>query len=584
MCPSNMLRPSVVRTLCAGVVVALAVGFAPLGAREIKITILHTNDIHQHLETLGRIAHLAKEYKNQHANTLYLDAGDYLDRGSILATLTRCDAIYGAMHRMGYDAWTIGNHDWTYGADRLAELMKRYPTRVLCTNVASSLKEPPKNLVKTWVTEIDGVRIGFLGVTTGPAHKSPLPVYRLPLRPAVRTAIGELQAKNVDFIAALTHLGVTKMHSYKGMNDLVFAKEFPEIKVIIGGHSHTLINQELADKFFKETGTIIVQAGASGGWLGILTLTVDRQTKAIRSFRVQPRRIETGMAEDRDVAGFVKSCFKKHLPDAHLELGDFTEPMELYNMGYWYADFLRKTTGADIVIVPRKALYDEHPVFGAGPVTVERIIGILHDRRVVKFSMKGADLIRYFGSPEVREHFNPFHLDNRDAHWLFLVAGAYYYSGMEVAYHEKDGRVTFDLEPDKTYTIATLWPFLRKDIYKYRYTKPPADSAQAGVIFPGLSLPANKEVLPDTTWDLLRREGKQGPFVFRRKYKTPLLEWKKWTKDFKDVAHVFLPNVERPSRSRKTECQIGNGTERRPSSRCEIGHVDVKTMGGYDRV
>ncbi len=259
-----MLRHCVAWLLRAGVAAALAPGSEPLHAKEVEITILHTNDLHQHVEKLGRVAYLAKRLKEQHTNTVFFDAGDYFGRGSILATLTRGDAIYGAMHRMGYDAWTIGNHDWSYGADRLAQLMKTYPTRVLCTNVASSLEEPPKNLVQTWVAEFDGIRVGFVGATTDPAHKAPLPVYRVPLRPAVRAAIGKLQARAVDLIVAVTHLGVSQAHSHKGMNDLVFAREFPEIKIIVGGHSHTLINQQAADSFFKETGTIIVQAGASG--------------------------------------------------------------------------------------------------------------------------------------------------------------------------------------------------------------------------------------------------------------------------------------------------------------------------------
>jgi len=226
-------------------------------------------------------------------------------------------------------------------------------------------------------------------------------------------------------------------------------------------------------------------------------------------------------------------------------LGELAEPMELYNMGYWYADFLRNATDADVVIVPRKSLYDEPKAFGAGPVTVERIIGILRDRRIVRFSMKGEDLIRYFASPGVKEHFNPFHLEHRRAQWLYLVAGAYYYSGLKVTYHEEDESVTFDLKPEKTYTVATLWPFLRKDIRGYRYTKPSAEAARKGTVFPGLPLPENKEVLADTTWDLLRREGKHGTFVFHRRHDAPLPEWEKWTKNFEDVAHVFLPNVAR---------------------------------------
>ena len=537
---------AVTTSFLALALIAFGLAFEPVHAREVEITILHTNDLHQQLENLSRIAYQAKRFKKQNANTVFFDAGDYFDRGSILVTLTRGDAIYGAMHRMGYDAWTLGNHDWAYGADRLAELMDTYPTKVLCTNVGSSLEKPPKNLVQTWLTEFDGIRVGFVGATTGPPHKTPLPLYRLPLLPAIRTAIEELQTRKVDLIAAVTHLGVSQVHSHEGMNDLVLAKEFPEIEIIVGGHSHTLITQEQTDKFFEETGTIIVQTGGNGRWLGILTLTVDDETKAITSFRVRSLAIEASMQEDPEVASFVAKCFEEHLPDAHTVLGELTEPMELYNMGYWYADFLRKATGTDIVIVPRKSLYDEPKSFAAGPMRVERIIGFIRDRRIVRFSMKGSDLIRYFSSPDVKDHFNPFHLEHRNAQWLYLVAGAYYYSGMQVAYHEDDESVTFDLNPEKTYTVATLWPFLRRDTAGYRHIKPSIESASQGTVFPGLALPEDKEVLADSTWDLLRRRGRQGGLRFHRRHKTPLPEWMQWTEDFEDVAHVFLPNVPRP--------------------------------------
>ncbi len=83
-----------------------------LHAGEVEITILHTNDLHQHIEPLPRIAGYVAQYKREHANTVFIDAGDWFDRGSSLVLLTRGEAIYGAMARMGYDMWIVGNHDW----------------------------------------------------------------------------------------------------------------------------------------------------------------------------------------------------------------------------------------------------------------------------------------------------------------------------------------------------------------------------------------------------------------------------------------------------------------------------------------
>jgi len=87
----------------------------PLLAGQAAITILHTNDLHQHLAPLPRIAGYVADYKTQHPNTVFVDGGDWFDRGSSLAAMTGGEAIYGAMAHMGYDMWILGNHDWAYG-------------------------------------------------------------------------------------------------------------------------------------------------------------------------------------------------------------------------------------------------------------------------------------------------------------------------------------------------------------------------------------------------------------------------------------------------------------------------------------
>ncbi len=112
---AHLGRPGL-RTLAAVLTaIWLGVGLHTSRADEIEITILHTNDLHQNLRPLARIAGYVAGYKRTHPHTVFIDAGDWFDRGSSLVTMTRGEAIYGAMATMPYDFWIVGNHDWAYG-------------------------------------------------------------------------------------------------------------------------------------------------------------------------------------------------------------------------------------------------------------------------------------------------------------------------------------------------------------------------------------------------------------------------------------------------------------------------------------
>ncbi|MBT7166014.1 MAG: hypothetical protein HN904_24750, partial [Victivallales bacterium] len=120
------------------------------------ITILHTNDLHQALDRLPGIAGYVAQYKAKNPDTVFVDAGDWFDRGSSLPTVTRGEAIYGAMATMGYDMWILGNHDWAYSGARLRQLMEKYPVPVLGSNLGIGDHPLPKNVVPILVKELAG--------------------------------------------------------------------------------------------------------------------------------------------------------------------------------------------------------------------------------------------------------------------------------------------------------------------------------------------------------------------------------------------------------------------------------------------
>ena len=531
----HMQRRFVVRNLAIGLLVALLVqlGVGASWAKEVAITILHTNDIHQELERLPYIAAYAAEYRRQHPGTVFVDAGDFFDRGSSLATLTRGEVICGAMSRMGYDLRIVGNHDWAYGAARLRELIAGCPGTVLGTNLAAVEPPLPGNIVRTAIKQFQGIRVGFFGITLDTYGKNPkrLPeLYVLDAEAETARAVAELRPK-VDLIVAVTHLGFSRMTHEKEREcptDVDLVRGNPGIQVVVGGHSHTQISEKDTRRVYDQTGAIIVQAGAAGKWVGRLTLWVDPETRRIGRFEIE--HIDTRQLERADpaIAHYIQEQYDRYLPNAKVVLGKFAERMEFYNLAFWWADFLRQQAGADIALVPRKSLYDESASFEPGPVTVERLYGLVNQRRLIRAQVQGRDLLAFCRAEAVRDRFNPFHHQGRP-----FSGDAIYSSGMLVRYRSEDRGVDFSIDPERTYTLVAPWPFDDATARKYRSQLPDCDAAQAGPLLPGLTI-KNPVVLPLSSRELLASVGEKEGLKFRRRYPQLDPQWKLWTAHFEE--------------------------------------------------
>ena len=164
--------------------------------------------------------------------------------------------------------------------------------------------------------------------------------------------------------------------------DLDLAREFPAIDVIVGGHSHTALAEERIRQVHAETGAIVVQAGASGRFLGKLVLTIDPAARRIAGFDVALLRVDESFPEHPETAAFLADQYTRHMPNAKEVVGVIEEKLERHNAGYWYAEFLRAATGADLVLLPVDAFYKEPAAFPKGTVTVERLRSYFFDRQI----------------------------------------------------------------------------------------------------------------------------------------------------------------------------------------------------------
>ncbi|MFY8127519.1 MAG: bifunctional metallophosphatase/5'-nucleotidase [Chitinophagaceae bacterium] len=251
---------------------------------DLKLTILHTNDVHSRLEPfpqdgspnagLGGVAARAEVIKNIRNNTehiLLLDAGDIF-QGTPYFNLYKGEPEMKAMSMMGYDAATIGNHDFDGGLDNLAAQLKHANFPLINCNYNFSNTPMEGKTLPYKIFEKGELKIGVLGVGVElqglvPENLYGNTVYEEPITKANTTA-EYLKKQGCDFVICLSHLG-DKYQDDK-VSDEILAKQSFYIDLIIGGHTHRFFKEPR--KYYNKLGgdVIVNQVGWGGINLGRL--------------------------------------------------------------------------------------------------------------------------------------------------------------------------------------------------------------------------------------------------------------------------------------------------------------------------
>ena len=254
----------------------------PLAADRIQV--LHTNDIHGKLESTivsagstgfeqGGLAFLAgwvgQVRSRAPGRTLLLDAGDAW-QGTFTSNANKGEAVTKAMSLMRYDAQALGNHDFDWGQDTLAQRAREATFPFLAANLQDAAGALP-SYVRPWIVKDLGIaRIGIIGLTNPQSSSivkasSIAGLTFLPAIETVRRYLPEVRSR-ADIVVVLTHIGVDA--------DTELAQAVPGIDVIVGGHTH------LALRTARTVGsTRIFQAGAYTENLGRIEITVDPSTR-----------------------------------------------------------------------------------------------------------------------------------------------------------------------------------------------------------------------------------------------------------------------------------------------------------------
>lgn len=270
-----------------------------------KLTILHTNDVHSRLEPfpmdgsknqgLGGVAAraaLIEQVRKEEEHVLLLDAGDIF-QGTPYFNVYKGEPEMRAMAAMKYDAVTMGNHDFDAGLENFATQLgvANFPV-LLCnydfTNTPMEGKYQPYKIVKKGKLKIGitGVGIEMKGLVPDNLYGNTK--YLDPIVNANAMAADLKKNKGCDMVICLSHLGYKYKNEEKRISDIVLANETENIDLIIGGHTHTFLDEPTLLKNKSGNDVLVNQVGWAGIVLGRLdfAFSKNKNNKSTKSHTV----------------------------------------------------------------------------------------------------------------------------------------------------------------------------------------------------------------------------------------------------------------------------------------------------------
>jgi 5'-nucleotidase / UDP-sugar diphosphatase len=360
---------------------------APGISQTRSLTILHTNDLHAHFQPLdnrqGGFAYLATAIRHERegcADCMLLNAGD-LVQGSPVSTIFHGLPIFEVANLLGFNAATLGNHDFDYGWMQARKFIQTAKYPIVSANLVNNSGElfAQKPYL---VLDVNGLRVGVVGAMTdelktlstakllGPWHTSPMVE-------TVRRYAREIRGKT-DLVVLLGHI--------TSQEEVAVLKKVPEVDVVVSGHVHAGLKQELV-----EGNRLVVRVKGYSEELGRLELKVDTKRKSIESWTWRRIPIDsTKLAAAADVAAAVKKWESEVTKRVDQPLAVSRRKFEKPDLKKLIERAMRDETGADFAFMNGGGVRDILP---AGQLLVRNIWDIMpFDNLVVFGKFKGKDL------------------------------------------------------------------------------------------------------------------------------------------------------------------------------------------------
>ena len=241
---------------------ALLLAAGPGSARVVNLTALNTSDLHGTLNveaggrgggSLLQCATLVRQVRAENPNTLLLDCGDIF-QGSAVSYLSRGGVMATAMNAMGYDAFTIGNHEFDWGVDTLAGFLGRMAAPPLVANLQAGPEAPAafRRIQPYLIKELDGVKVAIVGLTTPNIPNWTRGVVEhdlqfLDSRRALENILPQVRAEQPQVLILLVHQGLLVEDDVANQLNAI-GQRFGEFDLVLGGHLHAQVSGQRVGK------------------------------------------------------------------------------------------------------------------------------------------------------------------------------------------------------------------------------------------------------------------------------------------------------------------------------------------------
>ena len=368
--------------------------------QDTTIQIVHTNDIHgYYTETKNGTLGFAvlKSIVDQEGADLVLDMGDTF-HGQAFATIDEGSSIAQLMKEVGYDAVTPGNHDWSYGAERLKELEKIGGFPILAANVTTLNGDDffEQNYLVKEVTADDGtkLKVGVVGVIDDEFYRSTASdniaglTFEEEAQEATKIAQYLNDVEKCDIVLAMTHQS----------NCEEFIANIKGIDAVLAGHEHIVMDESYPDSEGKLVP--VVEAGYYMNNIGVMDLTLDAESKEIVSVDERFYTMENDIAENEQVKESISEIEKQQQVTLSQAIG-YTENAYPYSwedvriaqqdIGKLVTESYMEFTGADVAFENAGGI---RAGLDAGDITYQDVISISpYGNVVVTKKLTGKEII-----------------------------------------------------------------------------------------------------------------------------------------------------------------------------------------------
>lgn len=261
-------------------ILALAGMTLVLGTSSKPITFFYENDVHCSVDGYAKLAYLKNQELKDNPDVRVVSSGDYVQGGG-LGALSKGEYIVDVMNAVGYDAVTLGNHEFDYGIPRLKELAARLNTDIVSCNLID-LNTGTRMFAPYKMMKFDNARIAVVGISMPYSFVSARPSYFQDAEgnmmyslcaetfyDSVQSVIDQARGEGADYVIAIAHIGDD---AFDEINSSEMAQRTRGIDVILDGHAHSVV----PSRYFKNSEgkeVLVTSTGSNLQYVGKLTLS-----------------------------------------------------------------------------------------------------------------------------------------------------------------------------------------------------------------------------------------------------------------------------------------------------------------------